>query len=48
MGCTDIALIQEPYVYKNRVQGLNSKLGSILVGTRSMKPRTCMLVSNDI
>jgi hypothetical protein len=46
MGCTDIALIQEPFVYLNRVQDLNSKLGSILVGTRSMKPPTCMLVSN--
>jgi hypothetical protein len=24
------------------------KLGSILVGTRSVKPRACILVSNDI
>jgi hypothetical protein len=48
VGCTDIALIQEPYVYKNRVQGLNTKLSSILVGTRSVKPRVCILVSNDI
>jgi hypothetical protein len=47
-GCTDIALVQEPFVYKNRVQGMNSKLGSVLVGTRLTKPRACMLVSNDI
>jgi hypothetical protein len=41
MGCSDNALIEEPYVYKNRVQDLILKLGSILVGTRSMKLRAC-------
>jgi hypothetical protein len=45
---TDIALIQDPYVYKNQIKGLNSKLSIILVGTRTGKRRTCMLISNDI
>jgi ribonuclease HI len=48
VGCTDIAMIQEPYSYKNHIKGLNSKVGSILVGTRTGKPRACMFVSNDI
>jgi hypothetical protein len=39
---TDIAVLQEPWVYKNQVQGLNSKLGTIFVGTGTEKPRACI------
>jgi hypothetical protein len=35
-------MLKEPWVYKNRVQGLNSKLGTIFVGTRKKKPRACL------
>jgi ribonuclease HI len=48
VGCIDIALIQEPWVYRNKVKGLDSKLGTTFVGTRSVRPRVCMFVSNNI
>jgi hypothetical protein len=45
---TDIAILQQPWVYKNRVQGLNSKLGTTFVETRTEKPRACIYVTKDI
>jgi hypothetical protein len=33
-GRIDVALHQEPWVYKSQVRGLNSNQGSIFVGTR--------------
>jgi hypothetical protein len=47
-GKTDIAMLKEPWVYKNRVQGLNSKLGTIFDGTRTEKSRACIYVTKDI
>jgi hypothetical protein len=40
-GLIDVALLQELWVYKSRVKGLNSKQGSIFVGTRAETRRAC-------
>jgi hypothetical protein len=47
-GQIDVALLQEPWVYKSRVRGLNSKQGSIFVGTRAETPRACIFLKNEI
>jgi hypothetical protein len=43
-GQIDVALLQELWVYKSRVRSLNSKQGSILVGTRAKTPRVCIFI----
>lgn len=48
MKQTCIALIQEPYVYKNRIRGLPVSQGNILVGTLDSKPRACIWVDKSI
>jgi hypothetical protein len=37
-GQIDVAILQEPWVYKSRVRGLNSNQESIIVGTRAETP----------
>lgn len=43
----DIALIQEPYVYKSRIRGLNRLRGTIFSNTVSKKPRTCIFIKSN-
>jgi hypothetical protein len=43
-GLIDVALLQELWVYKSRVKGLNSKQGSIFVGTRAETRRACIFL----
>src|SRR5262249_43000658 len=43
-GKSDFALIQEPYVTKDRVTGLSKSLGTVFKGTRIGRPRTCIFV----
>lgn len=47
-GHTDLAFLQEPWVYKNQIKGLNSKSREIWTwtGTRSTRPRACIVVSD--
>ena len=43
----DIALIQEPYIYKDRVRGLDFS-GDIVYLPANFKPRTCIYVRKNI
>jgi hypothetical protein len=47
-GRIDVALLQEPWVYKSRVRRLNSKQGSIFVETRAETPRACIFLKQEI
>src|ERR1700744_4193569 len=44
-GKSDIALIQEPYAYGNKVKGLPDSLGTVFTGTRTENPRTCIFIN---
>ncbi|XP_046142824.1 uncharacterized protein LOC123988083 [Osmia bicornis bicornis] len=48
MGQTDIALIQEPWIHKERVGGLNTGCGSLYYDTTSTRPRACIFVKKQI
>ena len=47
-ACTDVAFLQEPYVHKNKVKGLETRLGTNYVGSWTVRPRACLYVSNDM
>src|ERR1700759_4627805 len=44
-GKSDIALIQEPYAYGNKVKGLPNSIGTVFTGTRRENPGTCIFVN---
>lgn len=48
VGHTEIALIQEPYIIKNEVAGLELKGYKIFTGHTSNRPRACIAIRNDI
>ncbi|XP_046145956.1 uncharacterized protein LOC123989274 [Osmia bicornis bicornis] len=48
MGQTDIALIQEPWIHKERVGGLNTGCGSLYYDATSTRPRACIFVKKEI
>ncbi|XP_046145464.1 uncharacterized protein LOC123988761 [Osmia bicornis bicornis] len=48
MGQTDIALIQEPWIHKERVGGLNTGCGSLYYDITSTRPRACVFVKKEI
>jgi hypothetical protein len=48
VGQTNIALTQEPWVYKYQVSRLGSNQGTIFTGTCRENPRTWIFVSKDI
>ncbi|XP_046145681.1 uncharacterized protein LOC123988998 [Osmia bicornis bicornis] len=48
MGQTDIALIQEPWIHKERVGGLNTGCGSLHYDATSTRPRACIFVKKEI
>ena len=43
----EIALIQEPYIYNNKVVGLNS-VGDVIYQPGNQKPRTCIVIRRDL
>ncbi|XP_029054158.1 uncharacterized protein LOC114881513 [Osmia bicornis bicornis] len=48
MGQTDIALIQEPWIHKERVGRLNMGCGSLYYDATSTRPRACIYVKKEI
>jgi hypothetical protein len=44
----DVALLQEPWVNKSQVRGLNSKQRLIFAGTRAETPRACIFLKKEI
>ncbi len=44
---TGVCLIQEPYIYKDRVRGIPTKNGKLLVPTGNLT-RTCIFATSDI
>ncbi|XP_046145749.1 uncharacterized protein LOC123989115 [Osmia bicornis bicornis] len=45
---TDIALIQEPWISKERVGGLDTRCGSLYYDATSTRPRACIFVKKEI
>ncbi|XP_046145803.1 uncharacterized protein LOC123989170 [Osmia bicornis bicornis] len=45
---TDIALIQEPWISKERVGGLDMRCGSLYYDATSTRPRACIFVKKEI
>ncbi|XP_046142510.1 uncharacterized protein LOC123987985 [Osmia bicornis bicornis] len=48
MGQTNIALIQEPWIHKECVGGLNTGCGSLYYDATSTRPRACIFVKKEI
>jgi len=40
---TDLALVQEPWIYKKGIKGLNIRRGHTFCDTNSEKPRSCIV-----
>jgi len=40
---TDLALVQEPWIYQKGIKGLNIRRGRIFCDTNSEKPRSCIV-----
>jgi len=45
---TGLALVQEPWVYKNRVRGLNIRGGHLYYDSTCEIPRTCIVVTGAV
>ena len=43
-----ILLIQEPWVFRGEVRGLNTKASKVIWDLSSERPRSCVVVRNDI
>lgn len=44
----DVALLQEPYIYGNKVAGLSPMNGKVLYSGGSIRPRACIIHSNRV
>lgn len=44
----DVALIQEPWIYKGKVMGLGDIGGKLIYSTSPNGPRTCIIVKNNL
>jgi hypothetical protein len=40
----DVALIQEPWIYKGTIRGLKEVGGELIYSRYTQKPRTCILI----
>jgi hypothetical protein len=45
---TSLILIQEPYIYKNKVAGLSMKGWNVLYNGDERKVRTCIMAHNSV
>ena len=43
----DVALIQEPWIYKGEIRGLKEVSGELIYSRSIQHPRTCILVKKD-
>jgi hypothetical protein len=44
MKTCDVALIQEPRIYKGEIKGLREVGGELIYSRSNLNPRTCILV----
>lgn len=47
-GTTDISLIQEPWIVKGKVLGINTDIGKIVYDSSHANPRTSVFYRNDV
>lgn len=45
---TDILLIQEPWVYKSQIKGIDNRIGTAYYCTNVQRPRACVYVAKHI
>jgi hypothetical protein len=48
IGEIDIALIQEPWVYGDRIRGLRNIRGALFSAGPGIAPRSCIFVRNTV